>query len=173
MLKSTIKEKSNYVDYLSQNIDNSNLVVLLEFKGLKVIDLTNLRCQLRKLVSCKFQVVPNNIIKRALTKSKYGELTEFKNPKALFWTLSNSSDIFSSLNALYKFSKMNEFLKINFGIVENEICSPEQMVKLAQIPSKAALLSMLLFSVLVPVKNIISVLKLLIEKKQQIGINND
>ncbi|MDO7983511.1 MAG: 50S ribosomal protein L10 [Pigeon pea little leaf phytoplasma] len=168
MLKSVIKEKSNYVDYLSQNIDNSNLVVLLEFKGSKVSDLTNLRRKLRELVPCKFQVVPNNIIKRALIKSKYDELIEFKNPKALFWTLSNSSDIFSSLNALYKFSKMNEFLKINFGIIENEICSLEQIIKLAQIPSKSALLSMLLFSVSAPVKNIITVLQLLIQKNKKI-----
>ncbi|MDO8064028.1 50S ribosomal protein L10 [Candidatus Phytoplasma bonamiae] len=168
MLKSIIKEKSDYVDYLSQNIDNSNLVVLLEFKGSKVSDLTNLRRQLRELVPCKFQVVPNNIIKRALIKSKYDELIEFKNPKALFWTLSDSSDIFSSLNVLYKFSKMNEFLKINFGIIENEICSPDQIVKLAQIPSKSALLSMLLFSVSAPVKNIITVLQLLIQKNKKV-----
>ncbi|MDV3196942.1 MAG: 50S ribosomal protein L10, partial [Pigeon pea little leaf phytoplasma] len=128
----------------------------------------NLRRKLRELVPCKFQVVPNNIIKRALIKSKYDELIEFKNPKALFWTLSNSSDIFSSLNALYKFSKMNEFLKINFGIIENEICSLEQIIKLAQIPSKSALLSMLLFSVSAPVKNIITVLQLLIQKNKKI-----
>ncbi|EMR14626.1 MAG: 50S ribosomal protein L10 [Sweet potato little leaf phytoplasma] len=167
MLKSVIKEKSNYVDYLSQNIDNSNLVVLLEFKGSKVSDLTHLRRKLQELVPCKFQIIPNNIIKRALTKSRYDELTEFKNPKALFWTLSTSSDIFVSLNALYKFSKVNEFLKINFGIIENEICSEEQMIKLAQIPSKSALLSMLLFSVSAPVKNIITVLQLLIKQKQE------
>ncbi|MDV3171462.1 MAG: 50S ribosomal protein L10, partial [Candidatus Phytoplasma australasiaticum] len=68
---------------------------------------------------------------------------------------------------LYKFSKVNEFLKINFGIIENEICSEEQMIKLAQIPSKSALLSMLLFSVSAPVKNIITVLQLLIKQKQE------
>ncbi|MGE9276541.1 MAG: 50S ribosomal protein L10 [Candidatus Phytoplasma pruni] len=161
MLRPVIEHKIENVNALTEKINKSKLVVLFEYKGLKVSDFTQLRVQLREFGS-NIKLYSNNIIKRTFTSVDHQDLTDFKNSKALLFS---EDDLISPLKVLYDFSKTNKFVKISSGLVENKIYSVEMMHELATLPSREALLTMLASGMLMPLKELSVGLDILSKKE--------
>ncbi|WP_017193246.1 50S ribosomal protein L10 [Vaccinium witches'-broom phytoplasma] len=161
MLRPVIEHKIENVNTLTEKINKSKLVVLFEYKGLKVSDFTQLRVQLREFGS-NIKLYSNNIIKRTFTSVDHQDLTDFKNSKALLFS---EDDLISPLKVLYDFSKTNKFVKISSGLVENKIYSVEMMHELATLPSREALLTMLASGMLMPLKELSVGLDILSKKE--------
>ncbi|MDV3166961.1 MAG: 50S ribosomal protein L10 [Vigna little leaf phytoplasma] len=164
MLRPNITKKNEAVNLLAQNIYNSKLVILFEFQGLKVSDLTQLRCQLRKYNS-KIKFYSNNIIKRAFETTNYTELvSDLRYPKAL---LISEQELIEPARILNRFAKENKFLKIISGAVENQICSAKVINDLANLVSREQLLMFLFLGMLSPLQELIMVLNFLIKQKTE------
>ncbi|MFB5029591.1 MAG: 50S ribosomal protein L10 [Candidatus Phytoplasma pruni] len=161
MLRPIIEQKIENVSTLTEKINKSKLVVLFEYKGLKVSDFTQLRVQLREFGS-NIKLYSNNIIKRAFFSVDHQDLADFKNSKALLFS---EDDLISPLKALYDFSKTNKFVKISSGLVENKIYSVEMMHELATLPSREVLLTMLASGMLMPLKELSVGLDILSKKE--------
>ena len=135
-----LKQKEEEVKKLAEKFKKSNLVLLADYRGISVEDVTNLRNTLRD-TSAEYKVIKNNIIRRALDKNGEGALDEvLEGPTAVIMT---EGEYLDPLKAIYKFTKDNDYYKIKGGIVEGKVMTVEELVTLAKLPSRQELLGML------------------------------
>ena len=135
-----LKQKEEEVSFLAEKIKNAKFVLLTDYRGISVGEVTELRNTLRNANS-EYKVIKNNIIKRALDANGESGLDEvLEGPTAVVMT---EGDYLEPLKAIYKFSKDNEFYKIKGGIIEGKIVSTEELITLAKLPSRQELLGML------------------------------
>ena len=135
-----LKQKEEEVKKLAEKFKKSNLVLLADYRGISVEDVTNLRNTLRD-TSAEYKVIKNNIIRRALDKNGEGSLDEvLEGPTAVIMT---EGEYLDPLKAIYKFTKDNDYYKIKGGIVEGKVMTVEELVTLAKLPSRQELLGML------------------------------
>ena len=135
-----IAQKEKEVEELAEKIKSAKIVLLTDYRGISVEQVTNLRADLRKSNS-EYKVIKNNITRRALAKCEYEGLEDLLvGPTAV---IMNSEDYLDAAKAIYKFSKDNDFYKIKGGIIEGKVMTAEEIITLAKLPSKETLISML------------------------------
>ena len=135
-----LKQKEEEVSALAEKFKNSNLVLLTDYRGITVDDVTNLRNSLRD-THAEYKVIKNNIVRRALeTNGVAGLEGALEGPTAVITT---EGEYLDPLKAIYKFAKDNEYYKIKGGIVEGKVLSVEELITLAKLPSRQELLGML------------------------------
>lgn len=135
-----IKQKEEEVKALASQIKEAKLVLLTDYRGINVTDVTNLRSTLRKTNS-DYKVIKNNITRRALAECGLEGLDEaLLGPTAV---IIGKEDYLEPAKAIYEFTKKNEFYKIKGGIVEGKVMTAEEIITLAKLPSRETLLSML------------------------------
>lgn len=135
-----LKQKEEEVAKLAEKFKASNLILLTDYRGITVEDVTKLRNTLRDTNS-EYKVIKNNIVRRALETNGETSLDEaLEGPTAVITT---EGEYLEPLKAIYKFSKDNEFYKIKGGIVEGKVLSVEELITLAKLPSRQELLGML------------------------------
>ena len=137
--------KKEEVSKLAEKIKEAKLVLLTDYRGINVEDVTNLRKELRN-INADYKVIKNNITKRALAECGISGLEDqLEGPTAVIMT---NDDYLESTKAIYNFSKNNDFYKIKGGVVEGKVLSADEIITLAKLPSRQELLSMLAGSLL-------------------------
>ena len=140
-----IAQKEKAVEELAAKIKEAKIVLLTDYRGISVEDVTTLRADLRKNDS-EYKVIKNNITRRALDKCGYEGLDELLvGPTAV---VMNNEDYLEAAKTIYNFSKDNDFYKIKGGIIEGKVMSAEEIITLAKLPSKETLIGMLAGAVL-------------------------
>ncbi len=135
-----IDAKKAQVKELAEKMKESKLVLFTDYRGINVTDVTDLRTKVRD-TNGEYKVIKNNIIRRALEECKYEGLEEaLVGPTAI---IMNSEDYLESTKAIYEFSKNNENYKIKGGIIEGKVMTAQEIITIAKLPSREALLSML------------------------------
>ena len=135
-----IEKKQEEVQKLAEKIKNAKFVLLADYRGINVHDVTELRTALRNVES-EYRVIKNNIIKRALHEVGIEELDScLVGPTAI---VIDNADYSAPAKAIYKYSKDNEFYKIKGGILEGKVISAEEIIELAKLPSREELLAKL------------------------------
>ena len=135
-----IAQKEKEVAELAEKIKDSKIVLLTDYRGISVEQVTNLRADLRKSNS-EYKVIKNNITRRALAKCDYEGLDEMLvGPTAV---IMNNEDYLEAAKAIYNFAKENKFYQIKGGIIEGKVMSAEEIITLAKLPSKETLIGML------------------------------
>ena len=131
--------KKEEVSKLAERIKEAKLVLLTDYRGINVEDVTSLRTELRN-INAEYKVIKNNITRRALEEAGITGLEEvLEGPTAVIMT---NEDYLEPTKAIYKFSKDNDFYKIKGGVVEGKVLSAEEIITLAKLPSRQELLSM-------------------------------
>ena len=135
-----LNQKKEEVKALAEKMQNSKLILLTDYRGINVTDDTTLRRNLRN-ASATCSVIKNNITRRALQECKIEGLEgELVGPTAV---IMSEGDYLEPLKAIYNYSKDNEFYKIKGGVVDGKVMTAEELITLAKLPSREALLSML------------------------------
>lgn len=135
-----LNQKKEEVSALANKIKEAKLVLLTDYRGINVEDVTNLRTTLRN-ANAEYKVIKNNITKRALAEAGIEGLEDkLEGPTAVIMT---DGDYLEPTKAIYKFSKDNDFYKIKGGVIEGKVMTTEEIITLAKLPSKETLLSML------------------------------
>lgn len=135
-----LKQKEEEVSKLAEKLKDAKLVLLTDYRGITVEDVTSLRNTLRN-TKAEYKVIKNNIVKRALNTNGETELdSTLEGPTAVIIA---KEDYVEPLKAIYKYAKENEFYKIKGGIVEGKVMSVEELITLAKLPSRQELLGML------------------------------
>lgn len=135
-----IKQKEEEVKALAEQMKEAKLVLLTDYRGINVTDVTALRKTLREANS-EYRVIKNNITRRALKECNLEGLDEaLIGPTAV---ILNNEDYLAPAKAIYEFTKKNDFYKIKGGIVDGKVMTAEEIITLAKLPSKETLLSML------------------------------
>ena len=135
-----LNQKKEEVSALAAKMKEAKLVLLTDYRGINVADVTELRSELRKSDS-EYKVIKNNITRRALAECGIEGLEEqLTGPTAV---IMSNEDYLEPAKAIYKFSKDNDFYKIKGGVIEGKVMTAEEIITLAKLPSRETLLSML------------------------------
>lgn len=135
-----INLKKEEVSKLAEQMKEAKLILLTDYRGINVADVTNLRTELRN-INADYKVIKNNITKRALKENGIEGLDEIlAGPTAVIMT---NEDYLEPTKAIYNFSKNNDYYKIKGGVVDGKVLTAEEIITLAKLPSRQDLLSML------------------------------
>ena len=135
-----LNQKKEEVSALAAKMKEAKLVLLTDYRGINVADVTELRSELRKSDS-EYKVIKNNIIRRALAENGIEGLDDLlEGPTAV---VTSKEDYLEASKIIYKFSKDNDFYKIKGGVIEGKVMTAEEIITLAKLPSRETLLSML------------------------------
>lgn len=136
----TIAKKQEKVNELAQEIKEAKVVLLTDYRGITVTDVTKLRKDLRE-ADAEYKVIKNNIIKRALDANGESALDEaLEGPVAL---VIGKDDYLAPSKDIYNFTKDHDFYKIKGGIIEGKVMTAEEIITLAKLPSRQELLAKL------------------------------
>ena len=135
-----INQKKEEVASLAAKMKDAKIILLADYRGINVADVTGLRAELRKSNS-EYRVIKNNITKRALAEVGIEGLDNLlEGPTAV---VMNNDDYLETAKTIYNYSKSNEFYKIKGGVIEGKVMTAEEIITLAKLPSRETLLSML------------------------------
>ena len=135
-----LNQKKEEVSALAAKMKEAKLVLLTDYRGITVTDVTKLRADLRN-ANAEYKVIKNNIIRRALEVNGESGLNELlEGPIAIVY---GTGDYLEPAKIIYNFSKDNDFYKIKGGIIEGKVMTAEEIITLAKLPSRQELLGML------------------------------
>ena len=117
-----LKQKEEEVSKLAEKLKEAKIILLTDYRGINVADVTKLRADLRNTNS-EYKVIKNNIIKRALDANGESGLDDLlEGPTAI---VIGTEDYLEPSKVIYNFSKNNEFYKIKGGIIEGKLMTAE------------------------------------------------
>ena len=159
-----LNQKKEEVTKLANKIKEAKLVLLTDYRGINVEDVTSLRADLRKS-NTEYTVIKNNITKRALLEAGIEGLEDkLVGPTAV---IMSNEDYLEPSKTIYEFTKNNEYYKIKGGVIEGKVMTAEEIVTLAKLPSKETLLSMLAGALLANIQKFaVAVDQVRIQKEQ-------
>jgi large subunit ribosomal protein L10 len=148
-------EKEAVVQSMAERLGRAQALVLTDFTGLKVEQMTALRQQLRDK-GFEYAVVKNTLLKRASEGQAASVLAdELTGPNGLGLSY---DDPVALAKALVDFAKTNPKLSIKAGVLSGKLIKAEQVADLAKLPGREQLLSMLLGALQGVPRNLVSVL---------------
>ena len=151
----TRTEKEAELAELESAFKGSDSAVLVDYKGLNVPQVTELRRQLRR-AKATYRVVKNTIARRALQGTSLAVLEQyFEGTTAVAYT---AADPVALAKTLTTFVKTAPALTIKAAVVQGRAIQPAEVTALASMPGRPELLSRLLFVLQAPMVQIVSVL---------------
>ena len=135
-----LKQKEESVNNLAAELKESTLILLVDYRGFSVEDVTILRKDVRE-ANAEYRVIKNNIIRRALNANGENGLDSLlEGPTAL---ITSNEDYLAPTKAIYNFAKNNDFYKIKGGIIDGKVMTAEEIITIAKLPSRQELLAKL------------------------------
>ena len=132
--------KKEQVTKLAEKMKNAKLILLTDYRGINVSEVTDLRTELRN-TNAEYTVIKNNITRRALAECGIEGLDEqLEGPTAVVMT---TEDYLEPTKVIYNFTKNHDFYKIKGGVIEGKVMTTKEIITLAKLPSREQLLSML------------------------------
>lgn len=144
-----IEQKQSVVSEIKDKFDNAKSVVLFDYRGLTVSEVTELRRALRESNS-DYKVYKNTLTKKAFDKISVNLDDCLEGPSAI----ATSDDAIAPVKILAEFAKDHPALELKGGIVDGKETSLAELNELATIPSRDGLLTMLAAGLMEHVKNV-------------------
>lgn len=164
MSEAIIAEKAKIVAGITEQFNNAESAVVVNYRGLTVDEVTALRKELRE-AGVKMEVIKNTYLRRAADAAGYEGLDDvFSGPTAIAF---GSDDVTAPARIMKKFAKQYDALEIKGGFIQGKIASLEQIDELAGLPDKEGMLSMLLSVLQAPVRNVAYAVKAVAEKDEE------
>ncbi len=166
-VKMSVREqKQQLVSEIAAKLSESKSTVVVDYRGLSVSEVTELRKQLRE-ANVEFKVYKNTLTRRAAEKAELSELNEaLVGPTAVAFS---NEDVIAPAKIINEFAKKHDALEIKAGVIEGRVASLEDVKALAELPSREGLLSMLLSVLQAPMRNFALVTKAVAEQKEEQG----
>ena len=167
-------QKQSLIEELNTTFKANKSILLIHFKGVNVLEESELRRQITK-VDSGYQVVKNRLALRALEETSLEPLREhFQGPTAIAYTV---GDPVALAKVFKRFIKEHPDVNFKAGFVEGEVFSASDVENLAKMASRPELLAKLVFLLNAPLVKLVtalqsplsglaSVLKQLAEKKE-------
>ncbi len=133
--------KESFIGELRERIDRAPVIYLTDFTGLSVKDMTRLRRSLRD-TGAEYVVVKNRLAKRAFEGTDLPDISEsLEGPTGMVF---GYEDVVAPAQALTDFAKDNKDKPVfKLGIMDRKVLQPEQVDRIAKLPSREVLLAQL------------------------------
>jgi len=151
----TRADKVVELEQLEKAFKGSDSAILVDYKGMNVPQVTELRRQLRS-AKASYKVVKNTIARRALKGTSFEVLEKFfEGTTAIAFT---STDPVALAKTLTTFGKTTPTLQIKAAVVQGRAVKPAEVAELAALPGKAELYAKLLGTLNAPMVQLVTVL---------------
>ncbi|WP_137596968.1 50S ribosomal protein L10 [Paucilactobacillus kaifaensis] len=161
MSETAIAKKAQLVSETADLFKNAVSAVVVDYRGLTVEQVTNLRKDLRD-AGVSMSVIKNKVLTRAADEAGYSDLKEvFTGPSAVAFS---NEDAIAPAKVLKKYADEIDALEIKGGILEKEVATIDKINEFATLPSREDLLSMLASVLQAPVRNVAYAINAVIEK---------
>ena len=162
MNQKVLSAKQEVVSEIADKIKNSDSTVVVEYRGLSVAEVTELRRNLRE-EQVEFKVYKNTMFERACDDCGFAELKDsLTGPNAFAF----SSDATAPARVLAKFAKKHKALVLKSGIVEGKAVTVDTIKELSALPNRDGMLSMLLSCLQSPVSSFARAVKAVADAKE-------
>ena len=149
-----LEEKKAVVAEVAGQVANAKSIILAEYRGMEVSDMTVLRAKARAS-GVYFRVLKNTLVRRAVTDTPFAMLSE-QMIRPLVYGISD--DPVAAAKVLHDFSKQNDKLIIKGGAMANYVMSPKDVANLASMPSRDELIAKLMGTMQAPVAKFVQTL---------------
>lgn len=154
--------KKEIVNNIVNNIKDSESVILFQYQGLTVADLSELRVKLRE-ADATVKVYKNTLLKRALDELNLSFEGFLEGPNAILF----GKNLLEPIKVLADFAKDHDKLEIRVGIISGSVADLATINEYASIPSREGLLTMLAAGMMEHVRNLSIALNLYAEGKEE------
>lgn len=156
-----LNEKKVVVSEITDKIKDSESVILFQYQGLTVADLSVLRNKLRD-ANAEVKVYKNTLLKRALDDLNISLDGFLEGPNAILF----GKNLLEPIKVISDFAKENDKLEIRVGIINGNPADINTIREYASIPSREGLLTMLAGGMIQYVRDLAIGLNLLAEQKE-------
>jgi large subunit ribosomal protein L10 len=153
-LSLNLDDKKAAVAEISAKVANAQSIVLAEYRGLEVSDMTALRARARG-AGVYLRVLKNTLARRAVAGTPFEGLAQHMSGPLAYGI---SSDPVAAAKVLNEFAKANEKFVIRAGAMAGEVMTPKQVATLATMPSREELLAKLLGTMQAPIAKFVQTL---------------
>lgn len=161
MNKDVLKGKQEIVAQVSDKMQKSGSLTVVEYHGLTVAEITALRRDLRAS-EAEMIVYKNSLVERAVDQLGYTDLNDvLAGPNAYVF----SKDVIAGPKIIAKAAKKNEHLVIKGGVVDGKVLTADEMKVVATLPGREGLISMLLSCLQAPVRNFACAIQAVADKQ--------
>lgn len=151
----TKADKAAELAQLEVAFKGSETAILVDYKGLNVPQVTDLRRQLRA-AKASYKVVKNTLAKRALKGTSFEALDKyFEGTTAVAYT---ATDPVALAKTLTTFAKATPAVTIKAAVLQGREIKPAEVTDLANMPGRPELLAKLMYVLQAPMVQIVSVL---------------
>lgn len=165
-MSKAVEMKKQVVDEIAAKLRESVSTVVVDYRGLNVAEVTELRKQLRE-AGIDFKVYKNTLTRRAAEAAELAGLNDaLTGPNAIAFS---KEDVVAPAKIINDFAKKHEALEIKAGVIEGNVASLEEVKALAELPSREGLLSMLLSVLQAPIRNLALATKAVADQKEEQG----
>ena len=151
------KTKHKLKDEMSVLLKQVSGIIVTEYRGMTVEELTLLRVQLRKS-GATFKIIKNRVVKKSVeadVKNIVPLSPNFKGPIGLVLSFKDSAQ---ATKAVFEFEKDHPNFIVKAGYVEAGVYAPAQLKAIAALPSKEVLLGQILGTLMNPHRGLVTVL---------------
>ncbi|WBW49772.1 50S ribosomal protein L10 [Peptoniphilus equinus] len=155
MKEEKLNAKVQLIDEIKEKIQGAQSIVLMNYRGLNVEEVTELRKNFRE-ANVDYKVYKNTMMRRAFEELGHDDMSEFlKGPSSIAFSL---EDPVSAAKVAAEFAKSHELLEIKSGVVDGKLISTEEVIGLSKLPSKEVLIAQLLGGLNSPIQGLANVL---------------
>lgn len=160
-MSNAIEMKKAIVAEIKEKLVNAKSVVLIDYRGLTVAEVTELRNQCRK-AGVEYAVLKNTMVSLAAKEAGIEGLDEFlKGPTAVAFGM---EDAVAPAKVLTEFIKKNKKTEIKCGLLEGQTLDPAGVEALAAIPSREVLIAKIMGSMMSAVSKFVYVVEAIRKK---------
>ena len=164
MSEAAIAKKAEVVKQTADLINAAQSAIVVDYRGLTVAEVTDLRKQLRD-ARVKMSVIKNKILDRAVEGTDYEDLrSTFVGPTAVAFS---DEDPIAPAKILKKFADDHDALEIKGGFIEKSVKTLDEINEYATMPSREDLLSMLASALQDPMRKIARAVKAVADKEDE------
>ena len=149
-----LEEKKAVVAEVSEQVAKAQAIVLAEYRGMEVGDMTKLRAQARSS-GVYLRVLKNTLVRRAVDGTPFSGLAGNMVGPLVFGI---STDPVAAAKVLNEFAKTNDKFVIKAGAMPNQVMDANGVKALATMPSREELLAKLLGTMQAPVAKFVRTL---------------
>ena len=158
-----LSKKKDEVQAYKEKFEKSKLVILADYRGINVSDVTKVRADLRKS-NTEYKVAKNSILRFAAKEAKLDELESLlEGPTAVAFSY---DDYVDPAKVIYNYAKTSDFYKIKGGVMDGKVISVAEIERLAKLPSKEMLLTQLATVLLANIRNFAVVIDQVRQQKE-------
>jgi large subunit ribosomal protein L10 len=153
-MATTKAKKGKVLDLVRGYLQESKNLVLTEYRGMNVGQVTALRSTLRK-AGVKYKIVKNTLVKKLAKEMDIQALGEhLKGPVGVVFL---GKDVAAGAKTVLEFAKKNELFVIKTGFIEGKMLGLNSLKAMAALPSREVMLAILLGTMQAPVKGFMTV----------------